>query len=197
MSKIRYFFSQTLFNRKSKTIKPTEENLKQDIINLRINGYSIPTKLRERIEKNEWHAENVDLKNLAELLTTNSPFSGSDAAYKELINRLYLYNLVTMVSESKAYIKWIDGKGDDFYRGILMGKKDSNAYPGDIDPKKSIMIADFGIGAEQAFALDYRDNERNPSVIFVYWANTKPDINNKWKKITNSYEEFDQIIFKK
>jgi len=73
-------------------------------------------------------------------------------------------------------------------------KKDDNIFPGDIDTGKVILFADFGHGSDACFALDFRENENSPIVILEYWGEN-PETDNRWKKIANSFEEFEQIVW--
>jgi hypothetical protein len=90
-------------------------------------------------------------------------------------------------------VKWLNPKYDED-RIMILGKKDDKVFPGIIDVYKTILFADFGWGSDTPFALDYSNDENNPSVILLYWGND-PIKDNRWKKITNSFEEFEKIIW--
>jgi len=51
---------------------------------------------------------------------------------------------------------------------VFWGTKSSLVYPGDIDPKKSVLIA--GLGPDQPIALDYRESLENPSVVYLIYG---------------------------
>ena len=99
-----------------------------------------------------------------------------------------------MKSESEALYKWLHPKWET-ERVMLLGEKDDRITPGDIDTGKVILFGDFGHGSDTPFGLDFRENPNAPSVILLYWGeNCETD--NRWKKIANSFEEFEEIIWK-
>ena len=50
-----------------------------------------------------------------------------------------------------------------------LGKPDRQRQPGDIDPKKVVLIADMGLVSDQPIALDYRPSMGKPRVITLRW----------------------------
>lgn len=57
----------------------------------------------------------------------------------------------------------------------------------DIDPERTLIIADFGIGADAALALDYRHADE-PSVIRLVW--TKRGAPNRWVEVAPTFDDF-------
>ena len=172
-----------------------EEDLKKDIEQLKINGFHLPKSIITRIKTDAWK-EPLSSKRLQKLVLEKFPFEDENEieALKEMINHFTLYSLGLMKNESECLYKWLHPKWDK-ERAMLLGKKDDNIFPGDIDIEKVILFADFGHGSDTPIGLDFRDNEKKPSVILLYWGE---DCNkdNRWKKIANSFEEFEQIIWK-
>ncbi len=66
-----------------------------------------------------------------------------------------------------------------------LGQADSIRPPGNIDPAKSIIIAD--LGDEQMIALDYRESEIRPTVLL--FKNYR-DGTSRWIKIAPDIEAF-------
>lgn len=176
-----------------KFIGSTEEELIARIDELEINGYSLPKRLIDLIKNNKWKVPD-NKSNLENLVVENCPFKGEIGFLKEMINNFSLFSLDLMKSESEYLIKWLDPKWDKD-RVMLFGKKDNAIYPGYIEYDKVILFADFGYGSDTCFALDFRENEESPIVILEYWGDN-PQTDNRWKKVANSFEEFEQIIWK-
>ena len=59
-----------------------------------------------------------------------------------------------------------------------------------LDPRKSVVIGDFGQGSDTALLLDYRKDIYCPSVIKLEWASENPKENNRWVTVSESFGEF-------
>jgi len=62
-----------------------------------------------------------------------------------------------------------------------LGQADSDRYPGDIDPQRSLIVAE--LGPDQLIALDYR-NTTGPQVVFA-----SDDVRSPWRLVSGSMEE--------
>lgn len=59
-----------------------------------------------------------------------------------------------------------------------------------IDPKRALVIGDFGQGSDTALVLDYRKGIACPSVIKLEWAPENPATNNRWITVSESFGDF-------
>jgi len=176
----------------NKLVPKTEEELKSEIDKLTINGYFLPKAIINRVKNDTWKTpKNKD--KLEKLIIKYCPFEDEVKYLKEMKNDFFLYSLGLMKIESESLYKWLHPKwkGDRF---MLLGKKDEKIYPGDIDTEKIILFGDFGHGSDTPFGLDFRENEESPIVILLYWGKNS-ETDNRWKKIANSFEEFEQLIW--
>ena len=184
---------KSLFSKKKRIQPLNEEDLKRNIDNLKIIGFKLPEGILNRIKEDNWKVPK-DKKNLKELIIENAPFEEGKNWSNSFVNNLYLYQLRTMVTESEHLVNWLHPKWKKD-RIVYLGKKDKNVYPGNIEPNKVILFADFGLGSDTAFGLDYREDKDNPIVILEYWGKN-PETDNRWKKIANSFDEFEKRIWK-
>ena len=63
---------------------------------------------------------------------------------------------------------------------VYLGQPDPSQYPGDIDPKRSLIVAE--LGPDQLIALDYRSAE-GPQVVFA-----SDDVRSPWRIVSESIE---------
>ena len=59
-----------------------------------------------------------------------------------------------------------------------------------IDPNLCLIIGDFGIGSDSYIVLDYSEKKLNPCVKRLVWK----DGGNYWEKISNSVDEFLDVL---
>ena len=59
----------------------------------------------------------------------------------------------------------------------------------EITPELALDIGDFGLGADAAIVLDYRQD--NPSVIRLVWRKPEP---NTWVRCARTFDEFAQML---
>jgi hypothetical protein len=64
---------------------------------------------------------------------------------------------------------------------LYLGHADSSRYPGDIDPKRSLIVAE--LGPDQLIALDYR-RSATPEVLYA-----SDDVGSPWRLVSGSVEE--------
>lgn len=167
----------------------TEEELIQLIDELSINQLKLPHKLRNRIKNGRWISPK-DKTFLENLVIEKSPFKNDSKLIKGMINSFELYGLRLMNSESEGFKKW----GRMGERIMFHGALEVGIHPGEIDPLKLILFADFGIGNDTPFGLDYRKDENNPSVVLLYYGpNSIKD--NRWVEISANFDDFEQIIW--
>ena len=62
----------------------------------------------------------------------------------------------------------------------------------DIDPDRTLLIADFELGSDSGVALDYRDAGREPSVIRLFWPGKRQP--NRWIEVAPTFDAFWAII---
>jgi len=61
----------------------------------------------------------------------------------------------------------------------------------EINPFKAVDIADFGMGSDSPILLDYRENENNPSVMFLNYTN---GLESHWVKCADNFQHFMDIL---
>lgn len=177
---------------KREPIYPTEEELRLGIDELKINGFYLPNAIIKRFKNDTWKVP-VEKRRLEDLIKRECPFSDEVLPIKGMIKDFTLYSLGLMKNESEVLYHWLLPKWKT-ERIMFLGKKDNRIQPGNIDTGKVILFGDLGLGSDTPFGLDYRDDPNNPSVILLYWGeNCQTD--NRWKKIANSFEEFEKIIW--
>ena len=60
----------------------------------------------------------------------------------------------------------------------------------EIDPAKTLIIGDFGLGSDTAIALEYGRNDLEPKVIRLVWG---PE-GNHWLEVAPSFREFAEML---
>lgn len=78
-------------------------------------------------------------------------------------------------------IRAVNGYWKDEADPLYLGQADSSRYPGDIDPKRSLIVAE--LGPDQLIALDYRRSAA-PEVVFA-----SDDARSPWRRVSDSVEE--------
>lgn len=73
------------------------------------------------------------------------------------------------------------GAAHPFWRGPM-------ADPNGIDPDRTIVLGDFGLGSDAPIALDYRHDAANPRVIRLRWVG--PDTPNRWVVMAPDFASF-------
>jgi len=156
-----------------------------------INNNKLPNRIIEMINSGNWK-EPVKRTNLFQLILDNSPFDDDFNLLRGMIKDFKLYNLELMKLESQGFIKWRNFGGKIMFHG----KDDELVNPGKINPEKLILFADFGIGNDTPFGLDYQKNELSPNVVLLYYGKD-PYTENRWVELTSTFEEFESIVWKK
>ncbi|MDC8012542.1 hypothetical protein [Tahibacter soli] len=65
----------------------------------------------------------------------------------------------------------------------------------DIDPDRTLIIADFGLGSDAPIALDYRHDASEPSVIRLVWGEgERPRPPNRWQQVAPTFDGFWAMI---
>lgn len=125
----------------------------------RINGHLLPDAVIELITAGRW----------------NPPSDEKiEAGFGERPSRPAFYSLEDMEFENKA---WIVESSLEY-----IGLPSDELPPGDIDPKRSVLIGD--LGHDRPFALDYRDSAEHPRVVLLVSSE-----NGGWLRIAESAEE--------
>ena len=75
----------------------------------------------------------------------------------------------------------VNGYWKDEADPLYLGQADSSRYPGDIDSKRSLIVAE--LGPDQLIALDYR-RSAVPEVLFA-----SDDARSPWRLVSGSVEE--------
>lgn len=170
-----------------------QEELKNGIDKLKINGYQLPQSVINRFKNKTWK-EPINNENFKKTVIENCPFQEEVKQLNFMIDDFSLFSLELMKCESEYLKHWLDPEWEKD-RVLFLGKKDQKNYPGNIEHDKVILFADFGHGSDTCFALDYKDNNMCPSVILLY-RGKDPYEETRWKKIATSFEEFEKIIWK-
>ncbi len=71
---------------------------------------------------------------------------------------------------------------------VLRGTPDPQKSPGDIEPSKTVLIGDIGVGWDAPFALDYRSCGVNPSVVHYVWSDDRQ--RNRWIQVAPTIKSF-------
>jgi hypothetical protein len=116
-----------------------------------INGLPLPSSLIALVEAGRW-------KRAANPASVNRLFPAEPGVRLELC----LYTLDHMPFENKH---WLNQKDPHF-----LGAPDPDRPPGDIDPKRSLLIGDLGAGSDQPIALDYRLSMDKPRVLTLDYS---------------------------
>jgi hypothetical protein len=128
----------------------------------RINDLPLPDDLLRLISEDRWK----EPSNQAQM----------DAWFPDR-DRVMLYPLGLM---ERANSHWRGETSE-----LFLGEPDTMHPPGDIEPLRSLVIGDIGIGFDQPIALDYRDSMESPRVVFLrlytnsiqaHWIELAPDV---------------------
>ena len=107
-----------------------------------INGLTLPRQLDTLLSSGRWRTpDQARLTRIFGESSTHASFYGLEAMQRE--NR-----------------EWPQETIPDF-----LGAPSSSHPPGDIDPRRSVLIGD--LGHDVPFALDYRTLEADPAVVFL------------------------------
>jgi hypothetical protein len=129
----------------------------------------LPSDLISLIEAGRWRCP-VDLSGVDRLFPDRGEFK--------------LYTLEYMPFENHW---WITRTASMF-----VGSPDPVRVPGDIDPKRSVLIGDLGIGYDQPIALDYRPSMEDPVVLTFEWSDIARD--NRWVRVASNIKGFAELI---
>jgi hypothetical protein len=136
---------------------------------VRINGLPLPSDLLDLIDAGLWRMPQ-DTRRFEAVF----PEHGHDAAF---------HSLQYMPIENK------------FWRSetarMFLGTADPDLPPGDIDPQRSVLVADLGRGFDQPIALDYRTHP--PRVLTLRWSQP-PDDKNRWVVVAPNIRAFADIV---
>jgi hypothetical protein len=133
----------------------------------------LPTRLRQIIETGRWpktHDEEIH-QNIRSLVPKERIQSFAPEQ-----DRIYLFR-----SPFRTIAQRMSGAEGAFWSrwGAL----------GEIAPDLALDIADFGLGADSAIVLDYR--QENPPVIRLVWRKPEP---NEWVRCADSFDEFADLL---
>jgi hypothetical protein len=131
------------------------------IVTETVNGHPLPAALVKAFENGRWAAP-TDPGALAELarLTGEEPFHPA------------FYAAAGLERENAAW----PAESDPVY----LGEPDPERPPGDLDPARSVLIAD--LGPDRPLALDYRQDP--PTVVYL------TEETGRWVRVAGSVEEF-------
>ena len=123
-----------------------------------VNGLVLPAALVDAIRSGRWAVPSPDrLRAAFPLETCDHPA---------------FFSLEGMRRENEG---WCDETLDSY-----LGGEDGVVQPGDIDPARSVVIAD--LGPDRLVALDYRRSQERPSVVYLTgneeprWVEAAPDV---------------------
>jgi hypothetical protein len=127
------------------------------------NGLPLPPALVEAIHTGRWAVPSLD--------KLQAVFAHA-ASKDEPIAHPAFFDLDGIQRENEG---WSDESLPSY-----LGSKDDKVQPGDIDPSRSVVIAD--LGPDRLIALDYRTSDENPRVVYLTgnekprWIEAAPDI---------------------
>jgi hypothetical protein len=170
-------------------VEKTQENMSLKYL---IKNLPLPKSMVEKFETHNWKKP-LDFDKLEELILRKNPFQLDSKILKEQSKNFELYDLKLITSESHALKNWKNPNNKDL-QIMYLGKNDKIHFPGSIITEKTILFADFGIGSDTPFALDYHENLTKPSVILLYWGEN-PETDNRWIKVADSFDEFEKFIW--
>jgi hypothetical protein len=154
-----------------------------------VGDLKLPKGIIERFENNTWQKPS-SFDKLEQLILEKNPFELEAENLKKEVKDFELYQLGLIQSETKYLKEWEDTDAHIMF----LGKEDPINSPGCILPEKSLFFADFGIGSDTPFALDYSENLIAPSVLLIYWGENA-NVDNRWIKIANSFQEFEKAVW--
>lgn len=125
---------------------------------LKINGFQLPRSLLDLIETGRWRSP-ADESGLNRLFPVRSEFC--------------CYTFAAMEGETQVLYR----QPGPTWRGT----RDSNRPPGDVDPTRTVLIADLGLGYDQPIALDFRLSIEHPRVLTLCWDKPAPPV--PWKYV--------------
>ena len=99
---------------------------------------------------------------------------------------LTLYTPAMMEEETRGC------RNPEFQTPMWIGRADAAAWPGDVDPLKTLLIADLGLGTDQPIVLDYRASLERPRVLTLRWSTG--GVENRWVEIAPDIEAFARKI---
>jgi hypothetical protein len=138
-----------------------------------INGIPLPDDLIVLIKAGRWSSP----KNQSAVDRLFPPETGTKS-------EVVLYAADYMPFENKH---WLNQKDPRF-----LGSPDYDNPPGDIDPKRSVLIGDLGPGSDQPIALDYRASEDEPRVLTLIWSRWGDK--NRWVEIAPNVRTFAELV---
>jgi hypothetical protein len=134
-----------------------------------VNGLPLPRELIALITAGWWRCP--------------THLAGVDRLFPDR-GELCLYSVGLMQSESAGFpVVWST---------MWLGEPDPEHPPGDIDPRRMVIIADLGIGYDQPIALDYRLSLESPRVLTLQWSARGHE--NRWIEIAPDFETFARLI---
>lgn len=74
------------------------------------------------------------------------------------------------------------------------GKANPINAPGDIDPARTVLIGDTGIGWDAPIALDYRKMPNSPSVLWLRWPQGNEPWPFCWIQISQTVQTFAETL---
>jgi hypothetical protein len=137
-----------------------------------INGLPLPSHLIALVEAGRW-------KRPKDLSRVHRLFPAEPGVRLEVS----LYALDYMPFENKH---WLDQTYPSF-----LGVPDLDRPPGDIDPKRSVLIGDLGPGTDQPIALDYRASMDNPRVLTLDYSSGHET---RWIEIAPEIQTFAELM---
>ena len=124
-----------------------------------VNGLKLPLGLTKAFRDGRWSS-------LASSASLAAVF-GSEPV------RPRFFTLEAIIAANRS---WKD-EADPLY----LGQADASRYPGDIDPQRSLIVAE--LGPDQLIALDYRRSAA-PEVLYA-----SDDVRSPWRLVSGSVEE--------
>ena len=130
-----------------------------------INGLPLPASLIHAMESGAWQTPK------------NCEVWHSLFPEQEVVQPI-LYSLAGMRGETS----WLATAGSAYH-----GRADEGFVPGDIDPRRTVLIGD--LGPDRLIGLDYRESEGRPSVVALTSAE-----HSCWRRVADDIESFMRTI---
>ena len=138
-----------------------------------INGLPLPVDLIDLITAGRWKSPTD--RSVIERLFPSEPGVRLELA---------LYRIDYMPFANK---NWLNEN-----HPMVLGAPDDERPPGDIDPKRSVLVGDLGLGLDQPIALDYRLSMDEPRILTLKWfeGGRKP----RWMVVAPSVRKFAELL---
>ena len=141
---------------------------------MRVHDLEIPSLLVDLIEAGSWAQKSDDVRaqNVAPLL-------GKEAARK----------LSPIEEQIVLMAPPFHTIGDELADGNEFWIRDLTNV-GEIDYRRAVIIADFGLGTDSPIILYYPQGQPSPVVMYLRWRGDGPAVRHDWVQTHETFEQF-------